>query len=319
MAYRVVGQLGFSDLEVGGGSGSAMLKRLEAIVDWGRFDQLLRRVVLERSRGAAAYPPLLMFRALLLQRWYSLSDPQLEEALNDRFSFKRFVGLSMSDEAPDHSTIWRFRERLKQSGLDVRLGEELQRQLAANGLIVRSGTLVDASLIGSAAARPAELGSTRSGVDPDARWGKKGKHSTFGYKMHVAVDEGSLLVRDVIVSEANHNDCEFTQQLVQGDEGCLIADKAYHDKKLSQELKSRGIKDGIMRRGNKHYAQSKSEVRRNKKLAPRRSPVESVFGTLKRCYGLARMRCFTMARNTTDVLIGCMAYNLRRMVSLMPI
>jgi IS5 family transposase len=319
MAYRVTGQLAFSDLEVGAGSGSAMLRRLDAIVDWGRFDDLLRRVVLERSRGAAAYPPLLMFRALLLQRWYSLSDPQLEEALNDRVSFKRFVGLSMSDAAPDHSTIWRFRERLEQSGLDVRLGEELQRQLAANRLIVRSGTLVDASLIGSAAARPAERGSTRSEVDPDARWGKKGKRSTFGYKMHVAVDEGSLLVRDVIVSEANHNDCEFTQQLVQGDESCLIADKAYHDKKVSKELKRRGIKDGIMRRGNKHYAQSKSEVRRNKKLAPRRSPVESVFGTLKRCYGLARMRCFTMARNTTDVLIGCIAYNLRRMVSLMPI
>ena len=316
MAYRISSQLGFADLAVTEASGSQFLRDVEQLLDWKPIEGLLRGEVPEKSEGARPYPPLLMFRAVLLQRWYGLSDPGLQEALGDRLSFRRFVGLPLTEEAPDYSTIWRFRERLMRSALWEELFKEVTRQLDKQGRMVRSGTLLDASLIASAAKRPAEKDAKTSAVDGDARWGKKGNKSTFGYKMHAAVDETSLLVRDVEVSPANHNDCEFASGLVQGDEACVIADKAYHDKKLSQELAARGIEDGIMRRANKHHGLSRKQTQRNKRLARRRSPVEAVFGTLKRCYGLARMRCYTIQRNTTDILIGCMAYNLRRMVSL---
>ena len=147
----------------------------------------------------------MLFRALLLQSLYGLSDRELEEALADRLSFRRFVGLSLEETVPDHTVLNRFRNRLVAEGLMQKLFDELDRQLEKAGVMLKRGTMLDATLIEAVSAPPRASEASR---DPDARFarrqGKRG--STFGYKAHVGVDEGSGLIRSVITTPANVND-----------------------------------------------------------------------------------------------------------------
>ena len=131
--------------------------RLEAIdgqIDWSHVDAVLAGLRASRM-GPPRYPALLMFKALLLQQWYALSDPGLEEALCDRMSFRRFVGLAGDQAAPDHATLWRFRQNMAKAGLDHAVFEVVAGALDAQGLIIRQGTLIDASLVASQSRPPA--------------------------------------------------------------------------------------------------------------------------------------------------------------------
>jgi IS5 family transposase len=263
-----------------------------------------------------------MFKALLLQQWYALSDPQLEEALADRLSFRRFVGLSLEEEVPDHSTISRFRQQLS-GALSGQLLGEVNRQLEARRLIIKRGTLIDASLIEAAVSKPgAGAGKENLGggsaLDPDAQWThrKGGGGSHFGYKMHVAVDAGSGIIRKVLMTGAKTNDSEVADQLICGDEGALFADKAY-DSAARRELLARlGIADGIMRRGwwgsVRDRRPDQQLVARNQALSKIRSQVERVFAVLKRAYHYRRVRYRGLLRNRTQLALLCIAINLRR-------
>ena len=121
--------------------------------EWAAFDVLMGPLH-SSSDGAPAYPPLTMFKIVLVQQWYGLSDPGAEEAVRDRLSFRRFCGIPLDQETPDHSSIWRFRQSIDKLGLSGRLLAEVNRQLDALGLIVKRGTLVDATLIAAAVKRP---------------------------------------------------------------------------------------------------------------------------------------------------------------------
>lgn len=154
MARKQTGQKGFAEMFVGDGLG--VNRRLEAIdeaFDWAPFEEMLN-VIYDNEQGRPSYPPLLMFKVLLLQQWYDLSDPMTEEALSDRLSFRRFAGLSLSDSTPDYSTISRFRAQMDAHALGSSVFEELSRQLDGHGLIVRKGTLMDASIVSAQAAKP---------------------------------------------------------------------------------------------------------------------------------------------------------------------
>ena len=134
-------------------------------------------------------------KLLLLQQWYGLSDPGLEEVVDDRLSFRRFAGLPLDESVPDHSTIWRFRQELAAHRLAEALFEEINRQLDARGLIVRQGTLIDATLLQASVKPPSVKEGPVSERDAEAGWTKKNGKSHFGYKAHVAVDEGSEIIR----------------------------------------------------------------------------------------------------------------------------
>lgn len=298
--------------------------RLEAIVD--QFDWEALGAVLTRLRpgrmGPPSYPPLLMVKALLLQQWYGLSDPGLEEALGDRMSFRRFVGLAGDEAAPDHATLWRFRQALGRSGLDGAVFEAVGAQLDRLGLTVRQGTLIDATLVKAASVAPArpapdavepgESQLVRSRREPDAAWVRRGRRRVFGYKAHVAVDRGSGLVRRVLVTPANIQDTTPADDLLMGDEREVWADKAYDSHDRRARLKARGIKNRICRRGNKHHAPSRWSERRNRAIARVRGRVETAFAVLKRHYGRGRARYLTLMRNRTDLIFACLAMNLRR-------
>lgn len=289
------------------------LAEIDGLVDWAPFATALKDVH-SAAKGEASYPPLVMFKVLLLQRWYGLSDPAMEAALFDRISFLRFAGFSTEDETPDHTTIWRFRETLGKTGLIEQLFAELARQLEAGGVTVKQGTLIDASIVQSAARRPRIDEDKISPTDPDARFGTSNERGrfTFGYKMHVAVDAGSTTVRTWQVTPANVQEVTIAASLLPEDGGTVYADRAYDSAELHAELAERGSGDGIMRRARRYAALSPDEIERNHTLSLRRRPVEAVFGTLKRCYGFHRMRYFSARRNAVSVALACFGFNLRR-------
>ena len=175
MAERQIGQLSFTDGLVNDAArANAPLQRVSELVDWGAIEALLSGLR-SGSMGAPAYPSLALFKALLLQQWYGLSDPGLEEALADRLSFRRFLGLSLSEPVPDHSTLWRFREQLAKSGLAERAFALITTQIEKSGFVLKRGTLIDASLIRSAV-NPPEPPDTHLPPDadggPPASWSK---------------------------------------------------------------------------------------------------------------------------------------------------
>ncbi len=296
------------------------LERLNAALEWKKLARLVDGIY-SSATGRPSYPPLVMVKIMVLQQWYDASDEGMEEALWDRVSFKRFVGLGLEESVPDHSTISRFRKEVTERGLAPRLFKEMNRQLEKRNVFVKKGTLLDATIVEAQAKRPslrARGPGAPSETDPDARFTRQRGITHFGYKAHVGVDAGSGLLREALLTPANVNDTEVADALVSGDEAAVYADKAYGSKQRSGWLKSMGIKDRVMRRADKHHPVLPPwEQRRNRLIARLRAPVEQVFGTLKRTYGYRQVRYMGLERNATELYFKCMAYNLRRADRLM--
>jgi IS5 family transposase len=318
--HRASGQQDLGDLFWPSNLGrNARLERIAQAFDWSALERRLAPVSAART-GRPSYPPLCLFKALLLQQWYGLSDPALEEALCDRLSFRRFVGLAASEGSPDHSTLSRFRTALRTAGLDQALMDEIARQLDAGGLLIKAGTLLDATLVEAQVRRPAlqEGAGAKSPQDPEAAWTRKGGRSHFGDKAHVAVDEGSGLIRRALLTPARVNESEVADHLICGDEGAVYGDKAYENKQRRARLKAAGIKDRILHRSHKNQAGLPHwQQVRNRLIGPIRAAVERVFGTLKRHYGWRRVRYVGLAANATHLRLLVCAYNLRRAEALL--
>jgi IS5 family transposase len=326
MTERQLGQLGFADRLVADvAGGNEFLERVLALVDWGSVEAALAPL---RSgvMGAPSYPVAVMFKALLLGQWYGLSDPALEEALGDRLSFRRFCGVPLDQKTPDHSTIWRFREDLGRSGVAAAAFGCVTGQIEQAGLILKKGTLIDASLVPAAVNRPAPPDDlpagpdgrpasklVRSTLDPDAAWTRKDGRLYFGYKAHVALDMESRIVRRLVLTPANVNETSCADGLICGDERTVYADKAYDSKARSAALKARGIRNGIMRRWHWSWrSPSRWELRRNHLLVKRRAPVEPLFALLKSVYRFTRARYRGLARNDAALHLAATAINLKR-------
>lgn len=294
-------------------SGNGRLDRLHGLVKWYRFEKVLASLR-KGDAGRPAYPSLLMFKVLLLQSLYGLSDAEMEEAVGDRLSFRRFVGLSLTDAVPDHTTICRFRNLLVEQAVLEKLFGELDKQLDKAGLILRRGTMLDATVIETTAAKRPP-GETTS--DPEAEYtSRPGKGSKLGYKAHVGVDQGSGLIRSVLTTPANVNDTVPADALIRGDERAVLADAAYHTHAREAALKARGIKPRLMRRANKHHPLPPRLRRYNRLIARQRAAVETTFATLKRRMGLGLIRYRGLAKATGQVMIAVMAFNMRRWVTL---
>lgn len=314
MAVKRSGQLSFVEALMPADVGrNDRLDRLATLVKWYRFEKLLAGLR-DDGPGRPAYAPLVMFKALLLQSLYGLSDADLEDALLDRLSFRRFVGLGLEADTPDHTTLCRFRNRLVEAKLLDKLFGELERQIDKAGLILRRGTMLDATLIETAAAAPPRGDKV---VDPDARFAKRsGKPgSTYGYKAHVGVDEAFGIIRRVITTPANINDTVPADELIVGDEAQVMADAAYHTHGREKALRARGIKPRLMRRPNKHHALPPRLKKLNRLIARRRAAVETTFATWKRRMGFDAIRYLGLTKAHGQVLMAAMAFNMRRWVT----
>src|SRR3954454_16428141 len=205
-------------------------RRLEAIgaaIDWAPLAALSARL----GPGGTVrppYEPLVMLKALLLQRLYALSDPQLEEALFDRLSFRRFCGFAAGEGAPDETTLCRFRQDAAESGVLEACLDEVNRQLAAKGLMLKTGTLIDATIIAAKSRKPEPAAGLGAQVpsEPDADWTKKNGRAHFGYRLHAGVDEGSGLIRRLVLTPPRVNESLVADDLICGDERASMATRA---------------------------------------------------------------------------------------------
>lgn len=312
MAVKRTGQMSFAEALVAVKPGlNDQLDRLNRLVDWASLTAVMAHL---RSDGPGhpGYPVLVLFKALLLQGLYGLSDRELENALADRLSFRRFAGLGLDQDVPDHTVYNRFRALLIKERLLEALFAEVDRQLEAAGLIVKRGTMLDATLIDAVSAPPK---GERPSRDPDARFTKRsGKPGfSFGYKAHVGVDEGSGLIRSVITTPANVNDTVPADALIRGDEKAVWADAAYDTHARRARLKAEGRKARIARRPNKHHPELPPRLKRyNRLIARRRAAVETTFATLKRRMKLTAIRYVGLVKASAQVLIAAIAFNMRR-------
>ena len=318
MAIKQTGQFGFVEALLSTKGGSGQLDRLDGLVKWYRFAKLIGHLRDEASPGRPGYPVLVLFKAVLLQSLYGLSERELEDALDDRLSFRRFVGLSLEEAVPDHTVLNRFRNRLVAEGLLDKLFAELDRQLEKAGVILHRGTMLDATVVPAVSAPP---GDRRATQDPEAgfakRQGKSG--SIFGYKAHVGVDHGSGMIRAVRTTAANVNDTTPADGLIRGDERVVWGDAAYHTHARERALRARGIKPRLMRRANKHHPKLPARLRRyNRLIARRRAAVETTFATLKHRMRLTRIRYVGLTKAAAQVLLAAIAFNLRRWTRLAP-
>jgi transposase, IS5 family len=317
MSRRDLSQPSFVDAMVSGyAKGSGFLDRIEEAFDWSAFETLLASIHAS-TRGAPGYPPLVMFRILLLQQWHTLSDPGAEEAVRDRLSFRRFCGLPLEVETPDHASIWRFRQTIETLGLSAALLSETNRQLDALGLIVKRGTLVDATLIAASVKRPPYGSGGVNPRDPDARVTVKRKSVHFGDKAHLAVDEGSGLVRQAEMSSANVHDSRLADALVQGDEQGYFADKAYDSQAFRERLERRGLVDGVAWKGRRNQPLEPWQKVMNAWSSSIRCGVERAHATMKRWYGLSRVRYRGLARNACHLQFIAAAMNMKRALVLL--
>lgn len=314
---RGFGQMSLADGLINQRAGRGeWVDRVDRLIDWSRIAHALKAIYAS-DEGAPSYPHLVMFKLLLLQQWYKLSDAGLEEAVDDRLSFGRFAGMPLHRPVPDHTTIWRFREEIVELGLSAALFEEINRRLDGQGLIVKKGTLIDASLAEANVKKPPFKDGEVSERDPDAGWTKKNGKSHFGYKAHVGVDEGSGLIRKAVMTSADVHDGVPADALIAGDEAAAYGDKAYESGDRRARLRAAGIIDGLMDKARNSHPLKPRQKAFNKAVAVIRASVERTFGLMKRSYGYRRGRYPGLERNGRHLHLLAAAINLRRALALM--
>ena len=299
---------------------SKHLAKLDQIIDW---QPLVREISIidntsKTTGGRPRTNPLWMIKATFLQSLFSLSEPQLEDQLIDRLSFQRFVGINLDQEIPDFTTFWRFKEALSTHKLDESIFGLINQQLEAQGLMVKKGTIVDASVIPSSG-RPLsdrkrqELAEAPSPqIDTDAASTKKGGRYYFGYKGHIGVDVESKLIRKATFTPANVHDSTQTEQLVSYDEKALFGDKAYADGHHKYSARHYGWYYGVLDKAKRGQPLSNSQKKRNRKLSSVRAAVEHPFAWMKSKAGLVAMRAKTQGRNRLRFIFGCIGWNINR-------
>jgi transposase, IS5 family len=293
--------------------GNDFLERLESLLDWKPIEKVLQSMY-PATTGRPPCAPLALFKMSLLEHCYGLSDPQCEELVGDRLSWRRFVGIGLQDKVPDETTLVRFRQRLREHGLHERLLELVNRQLEKKGLILKTCTLVDATLL--QAARRAPSKEDRGGGDGDAGYTVKGGQPHYGYKAHVAVDETHTLIRQVTLTGANVHDSREFETVVKGDEEMVMADKAYWSRKRSQWCGRHGIANGILRKASRGEKLRAATVRANRLFSSIRCKIEKVFGWWKRSASYRRVRYLGREANRLELEFKSICWNLKRLVTL---
>jgi len=295
------------------GIANDFLEKLDRTLDWKPIERTLQGMY-PATTGRPPYPPLVLFKMSLLQHCYGLSDPQCEELVADRISWRRFVGLGLQDPVPDETTLVCFRRRLRQHGLQEGLLGLVNQQLEERGLILKTCTLVDATLLEASRRPPAKDHPGRS--DRQAGFTIRKGQLYYGYKAHVAVDQAQTLIRRVTLSDASLHESQEFEQLVQGDEGVVVADKAYWSAKRNDWCQQRNIVNGILRKTVRGQALDPTTRQLNRWWSRVRCGIEKVFGWWKRCTGYRRVRYFGRTRNRLELEFKSICWNLKRLVSL---
>jgi IS5 family transposase len=261
------------------------------------------------SAGRSAFSLEVIVKCFILQTIYNLSDPRLEEEVADRRSFQIFLGITSGDSIPDETTLVRYRKIFSSLGLDKMLFDRFNKQLKQKQLIVGKGTIVDAT-IKQAQATPS------SNKDQDADFTKKRGKTYYGYKGHIAIDEGSQIIKRFEFTKASVHDSNEFDNLIDYTEEAVFADKGYANKPRRKKLESKKIFDGILEKGYRNKPLSKIQKKVNRLLSTIRNSVEKAFAYMKNILGYERCSYYDLQRNRFEFTLAAFVFNIRRMISL---
>lgn len=310
------------------------LEVLDRSIPWATFRPILKKVQKKERKsnaGRKPYDSVLMFKILVLQSLYNLSDEQAEYQIRDRLSFLRFLGLGLEERVPDATTIWLFREVLVKAGVIEQLFEHFNRHLDRQGYQARKGQIVDASIVPAPKQRNTreenariKRGETppeweaqpnkRRQKDTDARWTKKHGQSHYGYKNHVNVDHKHKLIRRFDVTDASVHDSQvFDEVLDPGNTGAEVwADSAYRSAETEQTLKDNGYRSRIHYKGKRNKPLSEHKQQLNRRRSTVRARVEHVFGFQENTQGGKFVRTIGIIRARAKIGMINLGYNLKR-------
>ncbi|MES7775014.1 IS5 family transposase [Cutibacterium acnes] len=287
----------------------AFLEQMDRVVPWAELVALIEPYA-PKAGPKGGRPPFAVEKLLrihFLQQWFGLSDPAVEEALYDTPLLASFVGLDLGvDVVPDESTILRFRHLLEQHGLSQRILETVNRILTERGLMLKSGTIVDATLI----AAPSSTKNARRERDPEMHQTKKGNQWYFGMKVHVGADSKTGLVHSAVVTSASVHDKHALPDLLHGAEKRVYGDRGYQGCRDIIKAAAPQARDFTNRRVRKPDGQDEAEGLRNRTKSRTRARVEHPFHVLKRLWGFVKVRYRGLAKNANRVFTALAMVNL---------
>ncbi|MBU2714382.1 IS5 family transposase [Zooshikella harenae] len=313
------------------------LVSLNALIDWENFRATLNEVRQNPRKSQAGRKPfdvVLMFKVLVLQHLYNLSDDETEYQIRDRYSFCRFLNLTPEDRIPDAKTIWLYREQLVLRDLMKGLFNDFDDQLNDKGYKAQKGQMVDASFVDVPKQRNKreENQQIKSGEiperfennpnvgrqkDTDARWTKKNEETHFGYKNHVTVDNAHKLIRDYKVTSAEVHDSQvFIEILAENTSADVWADSAYQSENNEISLAAMNMRSHVHKKGKKNKPLSERSKKANTRRSKVRARVEHVFGSITNEQGGLYSRVIGFARNQLKIGMMNIVYNMRRFMTL---
>ena len=317
---------------------SQTLDALDQLIPWENFRPLLSTLYKDNSiKGwRPPYDEVLMFKCMILQHLYNLSDEQLEYQILDRLSFMKFLDMTTASPVPDHNTIWGFREKLKKHDLTRKLFDLFDNYLSQSGFRINQGLMTDATFVevprqrntrkenaeikkgetpeSFATKTPAQL----SHKDTDARWTKKNDQTFYGYKDHITADTDNKFIRDYIVTSASvHDSIPFLSILPEDGRGLLTvyADSAYSGKEIEAELEYRKISSEICEKGYRNSPLTASQISENHRRSKKRSRVEHIFGDITNRMKVLGIKTIGIARAEVKIGLINLVYNMRRFLS----
>ena len=308
------------------------LRQLNDVIPWESFRPTLNAVREKKRKsnaGAKPYDVVMMFKILVIQSLYNLSDDALEYQILDRISFMRFLGLNLGDRVPDAKTIWLFREQMTKGGLIKKLFRQFDQFLRNSGFAAKKGQIVDASIVSAPKQRnsreenkrikkgeiPEDWDqSKRRQKDIDARWVKKMGRNHYGYKNHINIDVKNKLIRDYAVTDAATHDSQVFDELLDDANTSrdVFADSAYRSKERLKMLSQRGFRERLQRKGCRHEKLTERQKRGNHTRSKTRCRVEHIFGVQAMMAGDLILRSIGIVRGRAKIGLRNLAYNMFR-------
>ena len=309
------------------------LEKLNHAIDWEMFRPKLTNVFKKQAKGAGGRPPydyVMLFKVLVLQRIYNLSDDQTEYQINDRMSFMRFLGLGLGDRVPDAKTIWLYRDTLTKANVIRELFDLFNAQLEDAGLITHTGTIVDATFVEAPRQhnhhdenndikqgktpeeweKPQNIHKLRQ-KDMDARWTRKGREFHFGYKDHVKADADSKLITDYTVTPANVHDSQPMPAMINKTDKAVYADSAYWGSVVAEALPDT-VENHIHERGTKKQPLTEEQKASNRIKSKTRCRIEHIFGFMTGSMHGITVRSVGIDRAEFNIGLTNLIYNLCR-------
>lgn len=309
------------------------LERLNKVVVWEYFRDTIEKIHNKKRvhAGPKPYDPLLMFKILILQRYYNLSDNQIEYQILDRLTFCRFLGLSLNDKVPDEKTVWDFRNKLIEKGIEKELFEKFTRLLESHGLIAHQGKLIDASFVEAPRQRNnreknkqikegkspkdwEDQPNKKRQKDIDARWTRKNNQNYYGYKNHAKVDNKHKFIDTYATTDASVHDSQVLDELLtEKDKGQnLWADSAYTGEEQEKTIKKYKLKNKVHEKGYKNKPLTATQKESNRQKSKTRARVEHIFGFMEQSMNKLYLNSIGIKRAIGFVGLVNLTYNLFR-------